>query len=99
MFNYHCFNSEDRPHCNQCSKDGQVLANEKAAYICPCNGEALKLLGEIGGSAAVKTPTRTMFNLSERKQRNRKHFKNDVLPTIADPDAKNHHVKKLGYKS
>src|SRR4051812_11762673 len=37
-------------------------------------------------------------NLSERRVRNHKHFRNEVLPTITDRTAKQHFSKKLNIK-
>lgn len=36
---------------------------------------------------------------ADRRKRNHKHFKNEVLPSITDPDARKHHLNKIGKKS
>lgn len=98
MFNYHCFNTADREKCNTCSKDGQVIADEPDEYDCPCNSNLLlKLMGEIPSGGIIGL--RKEQNLKQRRERNKAHFKREVLPSITDTDAKKHHFKKLGIKS
>jgi uncharacterized Zn finger protein (UPF0148 family) len=99
MFNYHCFNTENRKECESCSNNGQVLIEEQGEFVCPCNGSSLKLIGEINGSAAIKTPTINRMSEASRKKRNKEHFIKNDLPTITDKDAKRHHLNKLGYKN
>jgi hypothetical protein len=98
-YNYHCFNTENRDQCNTCSKNGQVLIDEQGEFECPCDNSSLKLIGELNGSAAIKTPTINRIAEASRKKRNADHFRKEVLPSITDPDAKRHHIKKAGYKS
>lgn len=99
MYNYQCFNTTDREACNACSKRGQVLTDEKDEHTCPCDGKALKLMGEItaGGLIGMHRDR----NIAERRKRNKKHFINETLPKMAeiDPDFKRHHFKKLGIKN
>lgn len=99
MYNYHCFNAEDREHCNQCDSKGGVKSSEKRDdFICPRNHSLLKLMGEsVAGGIAPKM-TREQIK-ADRTKRSRKHFQEHVLPTITDVDARRHHLKKQGYKS
>jgi hypothetical protein len=96
-YNYHCFNTQDRDKCDSCSKAGQVVIEEEGEFQCPCDGSSLKLIGELNGCAAIKTPTRNRFLDVDRKKRNRKHFEREVLPTM-DSDSKRHHLSKIGKK-
>lgn len=98
-YNYHCFNTKGREGCDTCSNNGQVLIDEQGDFNCPCDESDLKLIGELNGSAAIKTPTINRMAQEARKKRNANHFKKEILPTIGDKDARRHHLKKAGYKS
>ncbi len=93
-YNYVCFNSSDRSQCEFCCKNGMVQIDELDSFTCPNNGSDLKHIGQVS-SVSIKTPTRNRFLDISRKQRNKEHFKKEVLPTITDKDSVNHHIKKI----
>lgn len=63
---------------------------------CYCsNPNGTRMLQAYLTAPGIKTPTRNRFNLAQRKVRNKKHFKQHVLPTITDPQTRQHHINKL----
>jgi hypothetical protein len=93
MNNFHCFNTNDRAVCNFCNKSGDLKSELDQDLFCPCDNSKLKLMGT---TTASITGLRTENNLAQRRVRNHKHFRKEVLPSIKDVDIKRIHEKKLG---
>jgi hypothetical protein len=98
-YNFHCFNATNRNECTSCNSKGDVILDKNKPLTCPHNETfELKLMGESVAGAIGPKMTKQQI-VVDRKQRSRKHFKNEVLPTIQDKDARKHHLNKAGFKS
>ena len=99
FYDYSC------PNCGNIKEDvlhsikELVKPSKELVKETTCNDCGIRMKQCFISAPSVSTPTSKEYLTRSRKQRNKNHFKKEVLPTIADKDSKNHHIRKLGYKN